>query len=243
LNDCSLPLDNAQPDLKLDHNGLTGQKSKVPFAAEADAFLLQMPSGDCALISRSAVAVDPDKDLNLTRPTSKIRLNAIPIRYVSLSDWQKNRVRSAGLILTAGDALGGWSAVIDRTVTFLNDRSQFGHRLSDFQAVRHTLANLAAELESARSLLWYAAALWDEDSADTLRTALIAKAHITSLAVAAARQCVVLHGAIGYAWECDIQIWLKRLIGAAQWVGSPRSLRLEAAKMRFNDTLGHHKVA
>lgn len=234
-NDGSGRLDRAALDVTLDHNGLSGQKSKVAFAADAAAFLLQMPSGDFAYVGKNAVTIEPDDDLDLTRPTSTIRVQAVPIRYIKVSEAQRDRFRSAGLILTAADALGAWTSVLDRTVSYMADRSQFGHRLSDFQAVRHTLANLAAELESARSLLWYAAALWDEGGTDALRIALIANAHITALSVAATRQCVVLHGAIGYAWECDIHLWLKRVMGAAQRGGSPRSLRIEAAKMRFRD--------
>jgi alkylation response protein AidB-like acyl-CoA dehydrogenase len=81
-----------------------------------------------------------------------------------------------------------------------------------FQALKHQLADMAVALEPARGLYWYAAHAFDDVPEDAERTAALAKAHITDSAMQVARDAVEAHGGIGFTWECDVQIWFKRIM-------------------------------
>ena len=76
-----------------------------------------------------------------------------------------------------------------------------------------------------RGLLWYAAYAFDHLEHERAREAATVKAHITDSAVDVGRDCVVLHGGIGFTWECDVQFWVKRGMFDRSWLGSPRAER------------------
>jgi alkylation response protein AidB-like acyl-CoA dehydrogenase len=103
--------------------------------------------------------------------------------------------------------------------------------LTQFQGIKHQLANLATELEPARALWWYAAHALDHIAEEAERSAAIAKAHITDRAMDIARECVELHGGIGFTWECDVQIWYKRQMFNRSFLGSPQLHRERSAAL------------
>lgn len=207
-----------------------GAKRCVPFAGSAKTMLVSTAGDRVALVDPRAPEVDLVK-----RDT----LDGLPDLYdvtiggaagvdLALPSTTWERARGIALMMYAGEALGAASALLARTITHVSERRQFGRPLSMRQAVRHDLADMAAMLESARSLLWYAGALLDENGPSALRTICLAKAHITDVALQAARRCIVLHGAIGFAAECDAHLYLKRTMSRAMLLGTPRALRLEA---------------
>src|SRR2546423_503887 len=87
----------------------------------------------------------------------------------------------AGLVLLAADAYGGARRCLDMTVKYALTREQFGEPIGTFQAVKHQLADLAADLDPALSLWWYAAHAYDHIPERAERHAAIAKAHLTDL--------------------------------------------------------------
>jgi alkylation response protein AidB-like acyl-CoA dehydrogenase len=90
---------------------------------------------------------------------------------------------------------------------------------------------MAIEIEPARGLYWYAAHAFDHVPADRERYAALAKAHITERAMQVARDVVEAHGGIGFTWECDVQIWFKRVMLDRAWLGTPSLHRERAAKL------------
>jgi hypothetical protein len=98
------------------------------------------------------------------------------------------------------------------TVEYVTTRQQFGQPLAQFQAVKHQLANMALEVDPTRALWWYAAHAFDHAPAGASRAAALAKAHITERAQQVVRDAVEAHGGIGFTWECDVQIWFKRVM-------------------------------
>ena len=117
------------------------------------------------------------------------------------------------------------------TTTYTGTREQFGTRLAQFQAVKHQLANGAAEIEPSRGLLWYAAHAVDHLPERAPHAAAVAKAHITDRAIGVARDAVELHGGIGYTWESDVQIWFKRVLFDRAWLGAPEVHRERSARL------------
>jgi len=98
-------------------------------------------------------------------------------------------------------------------------------------AIKHAIARMGTEMEPARGLWWYAAHALDRDHADASRQASIAKAHITDRAMDTARQSVELHGGYGFTWECEVQMWFKRIMFDRAFLGTPEQHRERSARL------------
>jgi alkylation response protein AidB-like acyl-CoA dehydrogenase len=95
---------------------------------------------------------------------------------------------------------------------------------------------MAAELEPARSLVWYAGHACDEQTSEAPRLAMLAKSHLAEVATRIARTATEVHGGIGFTSDCDLHLWFKRVMLSRQLLGGPASLRAEAAALRFDAT-------
>ena len=117
------------------------------------------------------------------------------------------------------------------TVKYALTREQFGQPIGAFQAVKHQLADLAADLDPALSLWWYAAHAYDHIPERAERHAAIAKAHLTDLYDRAARVATELHGGIGFTWEYDLHLWFRRAVFDRAFLGEATYHRLRAADL------------
>ncbi len=122
-------------------------------------------------------------------------------------------------LATAAQALGVGLALLDRTVAYVKQRTQFGVPVGSFQAVTHQLADTKVALEFARPLLFGAALAMDP--------ADVAAAKVTACEAAyrAARTALQLHGAIGYTAEYDLSLWLTKARALRSSWGSPGECR------------------
>jgi len=123
-------------------------------------------------------------------------------------------LQSLGAIAVTAEAVGAAEQAHRRTVAYAKERIQFGHPIGRYQAVKHPLAEMYVDVESFKSLLYYAAWAADEDPAGLDRAASYAKAYSTEAFARIGIDGVQLHGAVGYTDEFDIQLYLKR----AKWV-------------------------
>lgn len=113
-------------------------------------------------------------------------------------------------LLTAADLLGSACAVLDTSVQYARDREQFGRPIGSFQAVAHRLADAHVGCEIARSLLYGAALAVDEGRPDAAAFVSAAKAWCGDTAVSAAETAIAVHGGIGFTWELDVHLYLRR---------------------------------
>jgi alkylation response protein AidB-like acyl-CoA dehydrogenase len=99
-------------------------------------------------------------------------------------------------------------------------RKQFGHPIGRFQGVKHPLAEIYVAVESARSLTYYAS--WALDNLpDAARYVSMAKAYASEALDRAGEECIQIHGAIGFTWECDAHLFYKRGRYCRNLLGSP----------------------
>ncbi|HKY82942.1 MAG TPA: acyl-CoA dehydrogenase family protein [Sphingobium sp.] len=126
----------------------------------------------------------------------------------------------------ASDSIGLAAGVLSRTVEYLNTRIQFGKPLGTLQALKHRVAQHAANLSVYSALLEQALEAAPRD-ADLWAT--IAKADITAGCAAIAADCIQLHGGVGHTWEFDIHIFVKRAKLNEMLGGDNRRLRDQAA--------------
>lgn len=126
-----------------------------------------------------------------------------------------------GAVLVAADALGAAERMLDMTVEYVGQRRQFGVPIGSFQAVKHAAAEMLVTVESARSIVYLAAASVEARHPDAPAHAAAAKAQVTAGAARAADDALTLHGAIGYTWEHDLQLSYKRAKLDEHLLGAP----------------------
>jgi alkylation response protein AidB-like acyl-CoA dehydrogenase len=215
----------SEPKASQDHQVVTvsGVKRHVPHAGLADLTVLGLRGGRFAVVERGAsgVRIADERGADRTRPIAELAFDRTPAETLAGAPFAAARVRDAALVMLAADAFGAAWHVTQLSVEYAKTRQQFGTPIAQFQAIKHQLADMATQVEPTRGLFWYAAHAWDHLPAEAPRAAAIAKAHITARASEVARAAVELHGGIGFTWECDVQLWFKRVMFDRVWAGTP----------------------
>ncbi|MER7398610.1 acyl-CoA dehydrogenase family protein [Streptomyces sp. NPDC000151] len=122
------------------------------------------------------------------------------------------RLRREAVLLTAAQQLGGAAHAVEAAVAYARQREQFGAPIGSFQAVKHLCAQMLVRVELARSAV-YAASV-TEDPAEVSGAKLLAD----EAAVRNARDCLQVHGGMGFTWEADVHLLLKRAwLRAESW--------------------------
>lgn len=214
-------------------NEITGTKTSVLFAEDADLFLVGLESGHFGLVEADApgVSIESFAAVDLTRPYGSVTFDATPAVIIDMPSGGAERLINGLLVMSAmsAHAAGAHSAVM--AVDYAKMREQFGRPIGAFQALKHQLANMTAEIEPTRFLCWYAAHVWDLDAPNSARMASVAKAHVTDMAVKTARSAVEAHGGLGYSWEYPLHIFLKRAMADRSLYGLPQEHRERAARL------------
>jgi alkylation response protein AidB-like acyl-CoA dehydrogenase len=151
----------------------------------------------------------------------KMGWNAQPTRQVILEDARvpvANRLGEEGIgfkIAMAGldggrlnigaCSLGGAQAALEKALAYAEERKAFGQRIADFQALQFTLADMATELECARTFLWRAAAALDAKAIDATKLCAMAKRIATDTGFEVANQALQIHGGYGYLADYGIE--------------------------------------
>jgi len=117
---------------------------------------------------------------------------------------------SRGAFGCAAQLVGVAQRLVDIAVEYAKQREQFGKPIGSFQAIKHMLATVQVKIEFAKPLLYRAANSLAEGRDTAAADVSQAKATCGEAATAAAKTSLQVHGAIGYTWECDVQIWMKR---------------------------------
>jgi alkylation response protein AidB-like acyl-CoA dehydrogenase len=143
------------------------------------------------------------------------------------------RAHEFGALATAAQLVGAGQAMLDMSVEYAKQRSQFGRVIGSYQAIKHKLADVHIAVELARPLVYGAALSLADGSPDTARDVSAAKAAASDAALLAARSSLQTHGAIGFTSEHDLSLWLLRVQALHSAWGDPTSHRrrvLEAMK-------------
>ena len=215
---------------------LTGTKTFVPYGAAADAILVAAAeAGEPGLwlVERGAagLSVRPRAGIDMTRRLDRLTFDRTPAIRLAAGRAAIDRARDAGLVLIAADAYGGACRCLEMTTEYALTREQFGQVIGAFQAVKHQLAELTAEIEPSLSLYWYAAHAFDHMPDKAERHAALAKAHLTDLYDRVTRVTTELHGGIGFTWEFDLHLWFRRSIFDRGFLGEAGHHRERAAAL------------
>lgn len=221
-------------ELTLSGNSLSGSKQHVGYAEHADLIVIALADNHFALVEKSAngLTIAPEDVTDRSRPLASLSFENCAVEFLPNSSAEAtDKVLNTALVLLAADSFGGASRAIDMAVDYAKTREQFGQIIGKFQALKHQLANMAVDVEPMRGLYWHAAYAFDHEPEAASRQAALAKAHLCERYLHVAREAVQAHGGIGYTWECDVQLFLKRALFNNAYMGSPALHRKRAADL------------
>jgi len=199
----------------LDDSGrLSGTSAAVLGAPDATILALVVGEDVVLLdVDASGVAVRPQKGIDTTRSIGTVVLDAVQITPGRLLKGAARRAITILRILASAEALGSMRASLDMAVGYVQLREQFGRTIGSFQAVKHHCANMLVDLELSVASAWDAARSADLDGA--WFAAAVAAVHTVRAQTQLARLNVQLHGGIGFTWEHDAHLYLRRAATAA----------------------------
>lgn len=183
--------------------------------------------GDASGLARSLMA-----NIDETRRLAELTFADTPAEPLGGGAALLDALRDAGWILLAADTLGAAQAMLDKAVAYARERRQFGRVIGSFQAVKHLCAEMAAELEPARALVWYAAYAFDHAPQEAPLAAAHAKAHLSEIGRFIARTAVEVHGGMGMTDLLGLHFWFKRIGLNRQLLGGPERVRETAARLQ-----------
>ncbi|MBM6594761.1 isobutyryl-CoA dehydrogenase [Microvirga pudoricolor] len=205
-----------------DHYVVNGVKQFISGAGVSDVYVTMVRTNESGAAGISTLVIEKDTPgLSFGANERKMGWNAQPTRAVILEDARvpvANRLGEEGIgfkIAMAGldggrlnigaCSLGGAQAALDKSLAYTADRKAFGRSLSDFQALQFRLADMATELEAARSFLWRAASALDAKALDATRLCAMAKRVATDRGFEIANDALQLHGGYGYLADYGIE--------------------------------------
>ncbi len=188
---------------------------------------LHLARGDAAGLSRSLML-----NLDETRRLAELSFDGVAAEPLAGGPELLGRLRDAGWVLIAADSLGACDAMLEKAVAYAKERRQFGRVIGSYQAVKHMCAEMAAEIEPCRSLVWYAAYAFEAAPEEASLTAAHAKALTSEVGRFVARTSTEVHGGMGITDLLGLHFWFKRLGLNRQLLGGPERVREIAARLQ-----------
>lgn len=200
---------------------------------EATHILVADRTGAVHVVEAGAkgLSVQPLATIDRTRELSELRFDGV--KAVTFSGkGMAERMLSVGRLLLAADSLGAAQVMLDKAVAYAQERKQFGRAIGSFQAVKHMCAEMAAQVEPARALVWHAAHAFDEDMDEAAVMICLAKSHLAEVGTFVARTSTEVHGGMGFTDLVGLHYWFKRIGANRQLLGSPERVREDAARLQ-----------
>ena len=195
---------------------LSGEKRFVPDAGAATLYVVPFRrAGEVllALVERDAPGVSAEDwpGMDLTKRLGRLLLQDVRVGADAiLPGVALDRILDRATAAVTCEMIGAAEGAVALTAEFAKQRIQFGAPIGRYQAVKHPLAEMHVDVESAKSLLYYAAWCLDESPEDAPRYVSMAKALLSDAFARIGIDAVQLHGAVGYTWEFDAHLYLKR---------------------------------
>jgi alkylation response protein AidB-like acyl-CoA dehydrogenase len=225
---------------------LSGTKEGVLGAEEVDeiAVIARVPgtTGDdgvaAFVVPRADVTVTPIPAFDATRSLGRVELDGAvvsgdralgepgPATAAAL-----RRAVEEAVVILALEEVGTCQAIFDTTLEYAKHREQFGVPIGSFQAIKHKFADMLVALERARSTAYYAALTIAEDDDRRTLAASTAKAAAGDCQRMLAKEGIQIHGGIGYTWEHDMHLYVRRVKTDAQLLGTASDHRARIADL------------
>jgi alkylation response protein AidB-like acyl-CoA dehydrogenase len=219
---------------ELRNGKLFGRKVFVPMAAGADAFLVTVADG-CALVERSA----PGLDLATEQTQDGGHFGTLVMDGAPALAVPGDATEALGeaALATAAYLLGVMDRPFAMTLDYLKTRQQFGKPIGSFQALQHRAVDLRIQLALTRASVEAAAITLDSGASPALCQAVVsrAKARASDAAIIVTKQCIQLHGGIGYTDDYDVGLFLRKAMVMASLYGPAALHRARFAALSPED--------
>ncbi|WP_406338156.1 acyl-CoA dehydrogenase [Streptomyces sp. NBC_01620] len=209
-----------------------------PVLSGADADLLLLPAASAGGTRWFAVdsaaeglTVRPHRGADPTRPTAEVRAGGVFVPAARAVRIDSGTVRDLAAVLFAAEACGTAAWALDTAVAYAKVREQFGRPIGQFQGIKHLCADMLVRVEQARALVWDAARAAGEAPETRALVAALAAGTALDAAYSCAKDCIQILGGIGFTWEHDAHLHLRRAVVARQLLGAGDAHRLRAARL------------
>ncbi len=196
------------------------------------AELLLIAAGEDVLLlerGRAGVSVEVPDNFDPTRRSGRVRLDHVSVSADDVLAGARNSALARARTLLAAEAVGGAADCVDAAVDYAKVRQQFGRTIATFQAVKHHCANMLVAAESGVAAVWDASRAAAEDSSEDESQFQLAAAVAAALALPAyarnAELNIQVHGGIGFTWEHDAHLHLRRALVIAALFGGDAPAR------------------
>lgn len=211
---------------------IDGAAPPVLGAAHADLLLLAATTARgtvLAAVDADTLAVRPHESADPTRPTAEVTAAGVHVPAHRVLTVDSALVTDLAAVLYAADACGNAARALETAAEYAKVREQFGRPIGQFQGVKHLCAEMLVRVEQARALTWDAARSTQEESRSL--TAALAAATALDAAYDCAKDCIQILGGIGFTWEHDAHLSLRRALVARQLLGPGDTHRAQAVRL------------
>ena len=218
---------------------LSGEKWYVSDAGVAELMIVGVEhdgANALVLVERDQLtegAVEPHTLIDESKRAARVKLDGASVPASNLLDAGKveaalRDLRLLGALLVAAEATGSAGACLDTIVDYLKTRKQFGRLIGSYQALKHPTVDVLCAMDDARSHIYHAASVVGDEAldADAEIACRMAKAQASDALEFAGDRAVQFHGGMGFTYECDAQLYIRR----AQW-----------SRQQYGDSYHHRK--
>ncbi len=188
---------------------LTGETTPTAYAPSADIVVVVTETGVYGLEQPEGGRPAPLSAMDRTRELGRIAFDGTPVRRLGGAEAAASALDRAATLASA-EMLGAADQVLSMTVAYAKDRVQFSKPIGSFQAIKHMLADALVDVEGMRSTVYYAAWCGAAGDREQSLAASIAKAWCSDASRRVMASGLQAHGGIGFTWEHDMHLYLKR---------------------------------
>jgi alkylation response protein AidB-like acyl-CoA dehydrogenase len=188
---------------------VSGRVGPVEGAAVSDIAVVATSEGVFAVELASVGRPPAEPAMDATRVLSWLTFDDTPAIYLGGADLIE-RIIDHGAVGASAEMLGASDRVLEMAVQYAKDRIQFGQPIGSFQAIKHRCADMVVDVEGMRSATWYAAWAISAHDPDASAAASTAKVWSSDAAKRVMASGLQVHGGIGFTWEHDLHLYMKR---------------------------------
>ncbi len=225
---------------------LDGRKLFVPDARIADLLVVVARTGGegaeglgLFLVPRETpgLSIEPMHSMDLLRPLDDVAFREVRLPTNALlggadDAWPViERIQDRARVMICAEMVGGAEKCMEDSVRYAKERIQFGKPIGINQAIKHKCADMLFEVESARSITYYAAWAASEADDEAPLAAAMAKSYVSDAYRHVSAENIQIHGGVGFTWEYDCHLYFKRAKSDELWLGDGSHHRERVARM------------
>ncbi len=223
---------------------LQGTKKYVADAAAAHIFVVVVAHEGAPALAivraeqLAASAIRPNTLIDQTKRSASVNFTGVTVAKndIVTGSAVTTALRDLlllGALLSAAEATGSAASCLDTVVDYLKTRKQFGKLIGSYQALKHPTVEILTAVDSGRSFIYHAASLVGDDplDKDAEIACRMAKAHATETLLYAGDRAVQFHGGMGFTYECDAQLYIRRAQWSQQQYGDAQHHRKRLASL------------